>query len=181
MPESEKSESAKLDSRKLGSFLLNAALLTVVFFGVAAFQSRHMLATDGILAPDLQGITLGGEPYDLADVRGRPALVYFFAPWCRICAASADNLTRLRRWRDTEAIEIVAVGLDWSSLEEVRDYAERHELNVTIVLGDSSVARQWQIQAFPSYYVLNREHRIVRRDIGYSTQFGLWWRAWVIS
>ncbi|MGB5332643.1 MAG: hypothetical protein WBN05_08900 [Woeseiaceae bacterium] len=36
-------------------------------------------------------------------------------------------------------------------------------------------------QAFPSYYVLDREHRIVRRDIGYSTQLGLWWRAWVIS
>ena len=169
------------NTRKIRSFLLNALVLVAVFIGVATFQTRNMLATDGNPAPELRGVTLAGEPYDLADARTRPALVYFFAPWCRICGASADNLTRLRRWRDAEDIEIIAVGLDWSSFEEVRDYAERHELNVTVVLGDADVARQWKIQAFPSYYVLNSEHRIVRRDIGYSTQFGLWWRAWVIS
>jgi hypothetical protein len=27
---------------------------------------------------------------------------------------------------------------------------------------------------------LNGEHRIIRRDFGYSTQLGLWLRAWLI-
>ena len=140
-----------------------------------------MLATDGQQAPDLRGTTLAGEEYNLKDASGRPALIYFFAPWCKICAASADNLARLRRWRDADELEIVAVGLDWGTREEVRDYAERHGLDITVVLGNAEVARQWKIQAFPSYYVLDRNQRIVRRDIGYSTQFGLWWRAWLIN
>ena len=42
-----------------------------------------------------------------------------------------------------------------------------------------TVRRQWQVQAYPSYYVLDSEHRIERRDIGYSTQLGLWLRAWL--
>ncbi len=151
-----------------------------MFFGVLAFQSRNMLAADGEVAPELQGETLTGQPYDLEDARARPALVYFFAPWCKICAASSGNLNRLRRWRDSEEIEIVAVALDWGAAEEVRDYVERHDFDVTVVLGDASIARQWQIQAYPSYYVLNSEHRIVRRDIGYSSQLGLWLRAWMI-
>jgi peroxiredoxin len=171
----------KISVRKIRPYLLNAALLVAVFFGVSAFQSRNMLATDGAPAPALKGVTLAGEPYDLSDAGDRPALVYFFAPGGRICAASADNLNRLRRWRDVGDIEIVAVGLDWSTFEEVRDYVERHELGVTVVLGDADVARQWKIQAYPSYYVLDSGRRIVRRDIGYSTQFGLWWRALVIS
>ena len=171
----------KLDTRKIRSFLANAALLVAVFLAVAAFQSRDMLDAGGEPAPELRGMTLHGKPYDLADAGARPGLIYFFAPWCRICAASAGNLTRLRRWRDLEDIEIVAVALDWRSPEEVRVYVERHELNVPVVLGNADVARQWQIQGFPSYYVLNSEHRIVRRDIGYSTQFGLWWRAWMIG
>lgn len=170
----------KLNFRKIRSFLLNAALIVVVFFGGLAFQSRHMLSADGEVAPELRGTTLTGQPYDLADASARPALVYFFAPWCKICAASSGNLNRLRRWRDTDDIEIVAVALDWGEAEEVRYYVERHDLNVTVVLGDANVARQWQIQAFPSYYVLNSEHRVVRRDIGYSSQLGLWLRAWMI-
>ena len=166
--------------RSVRSLLLNAGLIAVVFFAVLAFQSRNMLATDGRVAPELRGLTLAGRPYDLDDASSRPALVYFFAPWCRICAASAGNLNRLRRWRDAQAIEIVAVALDWETADEVRDYVERHELNVTVVLGDANVARNWQIQAFPSYYVLDGQHRVIRRDIGYSSQLGLWIRAWLV-
>ena len=166
--------------RSVRSFLFNAGLIAVVFFAVLAFQSRNMLATDGRVAPELRGLTLAGRPYDLEDASSRPALVYFFAPWCRICAASAGNLNRLRRWRDAQAIEIVAVALDWQTADEVREYVERHELNVTVVLGDANVARNWQIQAFPSYYVLDGQHRLIRRDIGYSSQLGLWIRAWLV-
>ena len=173
-------DSSPSKARKLRSFLLNAGLVAVVFFGGLAFQSRNMLPTDGQPAPDLRGVTLAGELYDLDDADSRPAMVYFFAPWCRICAASSGNLNRLRRWRNPDDIEIVAVALDWGTAEEVREYAERHDLNVTVVLGDANVSRQWQIRGFPSYYVLDSEHRIVRRDIGYSSQLGLWLRAWLI-
>ncbi len=169
-----------MDKSKLRAFLLNAGLIAVVFFAVLSFQSRNMLAADGQTAPELRGLTLSGQPYDLQDAAARPALVYFFAPWCRICAASAGNLNRLRRWRDVDDIEIVAVALDWETAAEVREYVERHVLNVTVVLGNAKLARQWQIQAYPSYYVLDSKHRIVRRDIGYSSQLGLWVRAWLI-
>ena len=162
------------------SFLLNGALVIGVFLLASAFQSRNMLEADGETAPALRGTMLSGQAYDLAALEDRPALVYFFAPWCRICAASADNLVRLRRWRDVDDIEIVAVALDWQSADEVREYVERHELNVRVVLAGGEVARDWRIQAYPSYYVLDRGHRVIRRDIGYSTQLGLWLRAWTV-
>ena len=165
---------------RLRSLLLNVGLVVVVFLVASAFQSRNMLSADGEAAPALVGTTLDGEPYDLAQHAERPALVYFFAPWCRICGASADNLVRLRRWRDVDELEIVAVALDWQSADEVRQYVERHELNVRVVLAGADVARDWQIQAYPSYYVLDERHRVLRRDIGYSTQLGLWLRAWTV-
>ncbi|MDH3864986.1 MAG: TlpA family protein disulfide reductase [Gammaproteobacteria bacterium] len=168
-------------SRRYRSLLLNGAALLAVFIVVTTYQSRNMLATGDEVAPELRGTTLEGEPYDLEDAGSRPALVYFFAPWCKICAASADNLNRLRRWRNESELEMVAVALDWSEAEEVRAYVQRHELDITVVLGDSNVARQWQIYAFPSYYVLDSEHRIARRDIGYSSQLGLLWRAWTVD
>jgi peroxiredoxin len=167
--------------RRLRSLLLNAGLFVAVFLVATAYQSRNMLDTGGQSAPALRGTTLAGKPYDLADAESRPALVYFFAPWCKVCAASAGNLNRLRRWRDASELEMIAVALDWDTAEEVRAYAERHELDITVVLGDANVARNWQIYAFPSYYVLNSKHRITRRDVGYSSQLGLLWRAWVVD
>jgi len=161
--------------------VLNVALFAAVFLAVTTWQSRNMLDTGGELAPGLRGTTLAGAPYDLGDASGRPALVYFFAPWCKVCAASSGNLERLRRWRDESELEMVAVALDWGTVEDVRDYVARHELEMPVVLGDASIARDWQIYAFPSYYVLDSQHRIARRDVGYSSQLGLLWRAWLVD
>lgn len=166
---------------KARSILLNAALIVAVFAAVTAYQSRNMLPADRAAAPELRAVTLAGSIYDLGRASGRPAIVYFFAPWCRICGASADNLERLHSWQDEGEREIVAVALDWSSAGEVRAYAERHRLSMPVLLADADVRGRWQVQAYPSYYVLDGEHRIVRRDIGYSSQFGLWWRAMTVK
>jgi peroxiredoxin len=173
-------QSAKKDEprrRRVRSFLLNAALFVAVFLAATAFTTRNMLSADGAPAPELSGPTLAGEFYDLDEASAKPVLVYFFAPWCKICGAAADNLVRLRDWRNPEDLEIVAVALDWTSADDVLAYAQRHELNMPVVLGDPEIARSWQIYGFPSYYVLDDYHRVARRDTGYSSQFGLWWRT----
>lgn len=157
--------------------VINALVIVAVFVGVSAIQARNMLPTSGYPAPGLDLAILDGGRFSLDDIGERPTLVYFFAPWCTYCKVSSDNLTRLRRWRDESDLEIVSVVLDWQNLEEVRSYAKRHELNMPVLLGDAATARDWKVYAFPTYYVLDSGQRIRRRDIGYSTQLGLWWRS----
>ena len=167
--------------RKYSSLLLNAALLLIAFIGVSAFQARGMLSVDRQFAPDLRTETLQGTYFDLAEVGDRATLVYFFAPWCTYCALSSDNLVRLRRLRDESDLQIVAVALDWKSVAEVSDYAQKHELNIPVLLGDANIMREWKVYGFPTYYVLDSKQRITQRDIGYSTQLGLWWRSWNVN
>lgn len=161
--------------------LINALFLIVAFAAVSSFQARNMLSTGGTAAPPLNGPLLQGGSFDLADAGERPTLVYFFAPWCTYCALSSDNLTRLRQWRDDDSLAILTVALDWQDVAEVRDYADRHELDLPVVLGNSRIAADWQVQAFPTYYVVDSNRQVRRRDLGYSTQFGLWWRTWLVN
>jgi thiol-disulfide isomerase/thioredoxin len=151
--------------RRYLTYGLEAGLFIAVFFAVSAWQSRNLLGTDRVPAPSLSAVTLDGDRYDLATSSGKPVLVYFFAPWCAFCSASADN------------VDIIAVALDWQSRDEVREYASEHKLNVPVLLADAAAAKAWHVYAFPTYYVLDSEHRVVARDIGYSTQLGLWWRS----
>mgnify|MGYP001821938096 CR=1 FL=1 len=163
------------------SLLFNALIFVAAIIAISAFQARNMLSASDGMAPALNGPLLRGGSYDIAAAGNRPVLVYFFAPWCKFCAASSDNLTRLRRLRDDESLAILAVALDWQNVDEVRDYADRHEIDLPVVLGDSRIAQDWRVYAFPTYYVLDSDKRIHRRDLGYSTQFGLWWRTWFVD
>lgn len=165
--------------QRIRRITLEVAVFAALFFAVTAWQTRDLLATDKQAAPALVANSLQGKIVDLADRQGRPALVYFFAPWCPYCSASADNLVRLRNLRDADELEILVVALDWESREQIQQYATEHELNVQVLLGDPAIWADWKVRGFPTYYVLDSEHRVVWRDFGYSTQFGLWWRTWL--
>ncbi len=175
------SSTAKEVLRRRSGLLLNILFFVAVFVGVSVFQMRNMLAPSDELSPGLSGPLLRGGSYDIATIGRKPALVYFFAPWCKICGASADNLARLRRLRDENSLEILAVALDWQSVDEVQQYVQRHDIELPVLLGDASVTSNWKIYAFPTYYVLDSDRHIRRRDLGYSTQFGLWWRTWLVD
>jgi thiol-disulfide isomerase/thioredoxin len=167
--------------QKHSSLFLNGLFFVVVFVAVTAFQARNMLPASGVAPPPLSGPLLRGGTFDLESSAERPALVYFFAPWCNFCAASSDNLARLRRMRDESSLTILTVVLDWQNLTEVQDYVQRHDLDLPVLLGNRQVAQDWRVTAFPTYYVLDSEKHIRRRDLGYSTQFGLWWRTWLVD
>ena len=166
--------------RKYSILFAEAMLFIAAFMAISAYQARTLLPTDHEPAPSLRATTLQGEEFDLVNLKGTPVLIYFFAPWCRICSASADNIVRLRRWRSEEELAIVIVALDWQEHGQILEYANEHELNAPVVMGDPRIAADWKVHGFPTYYVLDSEHEVVRRDFGYSTQLGLLWRSWLL-
>jgi peroxiredoxin len=150
-------------------------IVLVVISGVYLYRMQDMLNADYQPAPALSLAALDGEVTMLAD--DRPALVYFFAPWCNICGASAHNLRNLRRLRAEDDLQILLVALDWEDVSEVRAFVDRHELTADVLLGLPQTARDWGVSVFPTYYVLDDENRIAHRDFGYSTLLGLWVRT----
>jgi len=172
---------ARRGYRRYLSLVMQAVLFVVAVMAISAFQARNLLATDRSPAPSLQAPNLAGEHFDLAAFSGKPAVIYFFAPWCPYCSASADNLVRLRRLRSENELAIVAVALDWQNHRQIEDYANEHDLNVPVVMGNRTIASDWKVHGFPTYYVLDSEHRVARRDVGYSTQIGLLWRSFLLE
>lgn len=156
--------------------MLEALIFLAVVAGVHAWQTRGLLPAGASAAPPLELEDLSGRARSLAEFSGRPTLLYFFAPWCGVCAASADNLQRLARWR-RDAVDVVLVALDYADGAEVAAYVERHGLTMPVLLGNAETARHWQVPGYPTYYVLDGRGHIRQRDFGYSTTPGLWWRT----
>ena len=160
---------------RFGSWLPEAIVFVVIFGGVHLYRTQDMLNADYEPAPSLSLNSLNGDLVLLE--ANRPALVYFFAPWCNICAASAHNLRNLQKLRGEDELQVLLVALDWQDADEVQAYVDRHELDVRVLLGTPRTARQWGVSVFPTYYILDDELRVAHRDYGYSTLLGLWIRS----
>ena len=156
------------------SLLLDVLLLVGVLVAVHAWQTRN-LPVDRPAPVTVLPALEGGAP--LSAVRpGAAGVVYFFAPWCFYCRSSIDNLDALV---DSGRIDwATAVALSYENEDEVRDFVERAGTRLPVLLGTPRTGADWSVSAFPTYYVIDGEGRIVSRAVGYSTELGLRLRSW---
>lgn len=107
--------------------------------------------------------------------QGKTTVLYFFAPWCQICHLSINNLQAL--YEKNEHLDVVAVALDYTSIEDVMDFTKQHQLTFPIALGNEEIKHNFSISGFPSYYVINKENNIIGKSMGYSSELGLYLRS----
>jgi len=158
-------------------FALEALVFVVIVAGIQAWRARDLLPADErTIAPAFELTDLHGRTWRSADLAGKPAVIYFFAPWCGVCAASSPQLRWFHRWRGDD-VQVVLIGLDYASPAEVQEYARRHELTMPVLVGTMETGAAYRIRGYPTYYVLDAQGRIARRDVGLSTVAGLWIRT----
>lgn len=166
---------APSERRRVWRYGAEALLFVLLLAGLSLWLSRHMLPS-GHTAPterlprlDMTDGQLSGH----ADIRWPAAtdktLLYFFAPWCAVCKVSMPSLNLL----PDAGLRVVVVALDWQNAEEVYGFVRSSGFNGEVLLGDDGLSARWQIDAYPSYYVIDQQGQILHRDRGISTPPGL--------
>jgi thiol-disulfide isomerase/thioredoxin len=99
--------------------LVVAAVAAIAVFGLSSAKGRT-----GRPAPALPVSRLSGKDVTLAQLRGRPALVTFWASWCGPCVHEAPALERFSQGLGSRA---TLVGVNWSdSLSGARSFVKRY-------------------------------------------------------
>lgn len=162
--------------RRLG-ILLQAALFVAIIASIYAWRTRDLLPTDQLMsAPAFVLQDLDGKTWRLDDFKGKPTVLYFFAPWCKVCAASAHQLRWFHDWFEDD-VNLVMIGLDYVDVGEIAGYRQKHDIESLVLIGIPGIGRTYRVPGYPTYYVLDGEGRIRRKDFGVSTVAGLWWRT----
>jgi len=79
------------------------------------------------------------------------------------------------------AVNIAVVALDYTNIKEVQEFVASVGLEQEILLGNDQLRALFEINAYPSYYILDEKFRVVSRDMGYTSEFGLRRRVWQAS
>ena len=112
----------------------------------------HVSAPDFVL-PDLDGRT-----HRLADYRGKPLLVSFWAVWCPSCRKEMPALAALRKAVADDGIAVLAVNIG-DSAERIRAFLKTHPVPGLTVLRDSDkqVATAWHVIGLPSAFAVSAD------------------------
>ena len=119
----------------------------------------------GTQAPDLTLITLNGETVELAELRGQPVLLNFWATWCRWCRYQMPFLQAAFEEKGQE-VKFIAINVGESS-DKVRQFVEDEGLGFTIALDrDRAAASAYNIGPLPVTFLIDEQGVIKHRRLG---------------
>ncbi|MGO9509721.1 MAG: protein disulfide oxidoreductase [Mycobacterium sp.] len=100
--------------------------------GMLAIALMFSLATPRAVAADdrlqFTGTTLGGAPFNGASLQGKPAVLWFWTPWCPFCNAEAPALSQVAAANPQVTFVGVAAHSDVGAMES---FVSKYNLNFT--------------------------------------------------
>jgi thiol-disulfide isomerase/thioredoxin len=165
-------EKAPRLSRRLQSWALQGVVLLILVLAFEAFLTRDAL---GVVAPAIESDTLGEERFSLQQLRGRPAVVHFWASWCPVCELEQGMVDAL-----ADEVPMITIAMQSGTMSEVRDYLARQEVDYPVVNDEQgTLSARYGVKAVPASFVLDSEGRVRFATRGYTTGWGLQIRLWL--
>ncbi len=105
------------------------------------------------------GTTLDGESFDGESLAGRPAVLWFWAPWCPTCMSQIPNVTALAEQYDGEVAVVAVGGLD--NQKAIRSRAQDIEAVTHLVDDEGTIWQHFGVAEQSTYTVIDADGRIV--------------------
>ena len=126
-----------------------------------AHQSRNNVALTDLIATDLDG-----RPFDPAVLAGKVVLLDFWATWCAPCLEAFPALKQIQKELGEDGFQVVSVTLYSGSASDLEWVMDKYKPNHQVVIGESRVPITYGIIGFPTYLLMGKDGRLVRRYVG---------------
>lgn len=119
----------------------------------------------------LTNLTLvDGLEYKIKD--NKPLIIYFWATWCPICKIESPNIDSL-----SKNYEVLSIAVNSGDNESIKEYVKQKGYNFKVYNDfDSSIANSFNIKAYPTILIYDKNKNLAFSDVGYTSTLGLYLR-----
>src|ERR1700737_4600071 len=125
---------------------------SLVFSGVAAALWFGLFSPPAAVAGDrlqFTGTTLSGAPFNGASLVGKPAVLWFWTPWCPFCSAEAPSVGQVAA--NNPKVNFVGVAAR-SDVAAMQGFVSKYNLNFTTLNdADGSIWARYNVPRRPAY------------------------------
>jgi cytochrome c biogenesis protein CcmG/thiol:disulfide interchange protein DsbE len=110
------------------------------------------------------------EPFDVGRYAGKVVVLDFWASWCTPCRRSFPWLNAMHEKYAGQGLVIVGVNLDIAQSDAAK-FLEEYPAEFAIVYDENkALARQYEVVAMPSSYIIDRDGQVAARHMGFKVK-----------
>jgi len=122
-------------------------------------SAGEVIGTGKVADLDFTGTALDGSTFEGSTLKGKPVVLWFWAPWCPTCRAQSSNVSDLAEQYDGEVAVVAVGGLD--SASAIGDLATQIPHVTHLVDQDGKVWQHFRVTAQSTYTVIDADGEIV--------------------
>jgi thiol-disulfide isomerase/thioredoxin len=126
---------------------------------------RAQFASERTYPLSLPLLTLGGQPANLSQFRGKVVLVNLWASWCPPCVAEMPGLQALYQKVDTSKVAFVLISLD-ENQERARALLKRKHYTLPVFFPAAPLGPPFDTNSIPFTVVLTPQGQVADRHTG---------------
>jgi len=162
------------DPFKTGKIILMIAFaVSVTIILMSCDKQETEKAEIGKEAPHFSLKDLEGNTVRLSDYAGKVVVLDFWATWCHACKEAAPALESIyQKYKNADFI-ILGITLDsgFGAEENVKTFVLKQNQTYPILWDDKTTSKAYGIIRIPTTYILDRDHIITDRLIGFLPEF----------
>ncbi len=141
--------------------------LCIIALSACSRKEPAKPAIEGRPAPDFTVRDLAGRETRLSDLKGKVALVNFWATWCPPCREEVPSMAALNRLMAGRPFQMMAISIDEGGKEAVEAFFRQSGNDLPAYLDtNSAIGRMYGITGVPETFIINRNGVIIKKIVG---------------
>ena len=110
-----------------------------------------------------------GNSVDFSNYKGEPLIVHFWGTWCPVCQLEASNIQAL-----SQKNNLISIAVNSGTDETIEAFMRQKHLDYRVINDEKgTLAKKFNITAYPSTLIYNAKGELKFTEVGYSTTLGL--------
>jgi thiol-disulfide isomerase/thioredoxin len=140
-----------------------AIIMTLMLFACSSKQ-QSLAPPKG--APDFDLENIKGGMTKAADLKGKVAVVDFWATWCDPCKAEVPHFNKLHDDFQGKDVAVVGIAIE-SPHDDIKPTMEKVGIKYTVLVGNDAVVDGFGgVIGYPTTYIVTKDWKIYKKYLG---------------
>lgn len=144
------------------SLLVNISLLLVSMVLAGFVLSAAVQAEEARpMAVDFSLKDASGQLHSLADYKGKPLILHFWATWCPYCKKLQPGLEKIRQDNQQSDLQVLAISFDEDDSAKPAEMLLARGIQIPTLVNGDDVAVNYGVIGTPTTFFINRLGEVV--------------------
>ena len=134
--------------------------------GNSSGNGANATAQVGQAAPDWSDpLVSGSGSLTMAQLRGKPVFMDFFATWCPPCNAEAPMVNAAYKRYASQGLQVIGVDVQ-ENAQKAKQFVDQHQLTYPAVVDSGTLSDQYKINGMPVGVFIDKTGVVRKIEVG---------------